>query len=78
MVLCFGGTRVMEGHMTLGMLVAPELPEPHDGAVAVEETRLPCARDHIVLPVSHSGMLLSQAVAEQAAAFLRDGRFAHT
>jgi len=33
-------------------------------------------RDHLMLPVSHSAMLISPQVARQAAAFLRDGRFA--
>ena len=61
----------------LGALVAPDLPAPSDGAVSVAETRVPGMRDHIVLDVSHSGMLLSRAVARQAAAFLRDGAFAH-
>jgi hypothetical protein len=41
----------------------------------VEETRLPAMRDHIVLNVSHSGMLVSRAVAHQIDAFLRDGAF---
>jgi len=51
------------------------VPEPCDGVVTVEETRLPGLADHIVLPVSHSGMLISQEVAQQTAAFLRNGRF---
>jgi len=61
----------------LGMFVAPDLPEPNDGEVAVDETRLACACDHIVLPVSHSGMLISHSVAEQTAAFLHNGCFEH-
>lgn len=51
--------------------------EPCDGTVAVSETRLPGAADHIELPVTHMGMLLSGRVADQTAAFLRQGRFAH-
>jgi hypothetical protein len=56
--------------------VAPDLPAPSDGVVSVEETRIAGMRDHIVLDVSHTGMLLSGAVARQICAFLRDGRFA--
>jgi pimeloyl-ACP methyl ester carboxylesterase len=60
----------------LGRLVAPDLPRPNDGVVAVEETRLPGMREHVVLGVNHFGMVLSAAVARQACAFLRHGRFA--
>lgn len=47
----------------------------NDGTVAVAETRLDGAKDHLCLPVSHTSMLLSNAVVDQAAAFLRDGAF---
>jgi pimeloyl-ACP methyl ester carboxylesterase len=47
----------------------------HDGTVAVDETRLPGLADHVVIEASHSGLLFSAAAAEQAGAFLRDGRF---
>ena len=49
----------------------------HDGTVAVDETRLPGLADHVVIDASHSGLLFSAAAAEQAGAFLRDGRFRH-
>ena len=61
----------------LGRLVAPDLPAPSDGVVSVAETRLPGMRDHIVLNVSHSGMLVSRAVAQQICEFLRNGAFEH-
>lgn len=61
----------------LGLFVAPDLPAPNDGAVAVAETEFPGARDRIVLPVSHSGMLISRKVADQTAAFLQNGCFDH-
>lgn len=61
----------------LGRVVARDLPAPNDGAVTLAETQLPAARDRIVLPVTHTGMLLSRRVAHQAAAFLRDGAFDH-
>lgn len=51
------------------------LPRPNDGVVAVDETRVPGARDHVVLKASHSGMLVSAAAARQVCAFLKDGHF---
>ncbi len=47
----------------------------NDGSVAVSETRLDCARDHICMDVSHKSMLVSAAVVDQAAAFLKRGEF---
>lgn len=49
--------------------------EPNDGTVAVRETELECATDRIVLPVGHTGMLISPQVARETAHFLRYGRF---
>jgi pimeloyl-ACP methyl ester carboxylesterase len=49
--------------------------EECDGTVAVSETRLPGATDHIVLPVSHMGMLVSPRVARETGLFFRDARF---
>lgn len=60
--------------MGLGRLFA-QLDNDHDGTVMVEETRLPGAKDHIVVETSHTGMLFSAEVAQQAAHFLRDGAF---
>lgn len=58
----------------LGQFIS-SLPAPHDGTVAVEETRLEGATDHIVLPVSHLSMLCSGVVADQVVSFLNSGRF---
>jgi len=60
----------------LGRLVA-HLPKPNDGVVPVEETRVPGAKDSIVLHINHTGMLVSPAVARAACAFLRNGTFRH-
>lgn len=57
-----------------GRLVA-RFDEPNDGTVAVSETRMPGAKDHVVLRVSHKGMLISRDVVDQTAAFLRRGEF---
>jgi pimeloyl-ACP methyl ester carboxylesterase len=70
---------VIAGRLAIGLgrVVAPDLPAPSDGVVSVAETRLSSMRDHIVLNVSHSGMLVSRLVAHQICAFLREGAFAH-
>lgn len=69
---------VIAGSRAIGMgRLLGGLPMPNDGTVAVAETRLAGATDHIVLPVTHFSMLCSRRVAEQAIAFLRDGRFAN-
>ena len=49
--------------------------EDCDGTIGVSETQLPGATDHITLPVSHLGMLVSSRVAKETGAFLQDGRF---
>jgi pimeloyl-ACP methyl ester carboxylesterase len=60
--------------MGLGRLFAT-LDSDHDGTVLVEETKLPGAKDHIVLNTSHTSMLFSPEVAEQTVRFLENGRF---
>ncbi len=64
-----GNSRFGLGH------VIGHIDEENDGSVAVEETRLPGAQDHIILPVSHSGMVFSPEVAQQVGHFLVHGAF---
>jgi len=59
-----------------GRLVT-DFAEDNDGTVAVTETLLPGATAHLILPVSHTGMLLSARVAREAGSFLAHGRFGH-
>lgn len=59
----------------LGRVFA-ELPQPNDGTVCLDETDLPGATARVVLEVSHTGMLLSQAVAAATLCFLAHGSFA--
>lgn len=53
----------------------PGLARPHDGTVAVDETRDARLAGHVVLRTSHSGLLLSARAAELARCFLAEGRF---
>jgi pimeloyl-ACP methyl ester carboxylesterase len=69
---------VIAGSASLGIgRLVTRFPGPNDGTIAVAETRLPGARDTLVLPVTHTGLLFSPAVAGQAAHFLAHGRFDH-
>jgi len=62
----------------LGRVIARRLPKPHDGVVSVAETHVPGMRDHVVLNVAHTEMLLSRAVVQQVVAFLERGTFDRT
>jgi pimeloyl-ACP methyl ester carboxylesterase len=59
----------------LGRLIAPDLPQPHDGVVTLAETAVPGVTQRIDLNVGHTEMLVSREVARQCCAFLRNGRF---
>jgi pimeloyl-ACP methyl ester carboxylesterase len=67
---------VIAGSLPLGLggLLAG-FAEPNDGTVALSETMLAAARDRIVLPVSHMGMLVSDSVVDAIASFCRSGHF---
>jgi pimeloyl-ACP methyl ester carboxylesterase len=69
---------MIAGDRALGLgLLTGALAPPHDGTVAVAETRHPDLTDHIVLPVTHTGMIYSRQVARQAGKFLTEGHFDH-
>ena len=59
-----------------GQLFA-QFDEDNDGTVSVTETCMPGATDHVVLPVSHLGMLISTQVAQETGLFLTQGHFSH-
>ena len=59
----------------LGRMIAPGLPQPHDGVVTLAETAVPGVTQRVDLKVGHTEMLVSREVARQCCAFLRNGRF---
>jgi pimeloyl-ACP methyl ester carboxylesterase len=61
--------------MGLGRFFA-RFDEDCDGTIGVSETKLPGHRDHLTLPVSHMGMLVSGLVADHVGEFLANGQFA--
>lgn len=67
---------IIAGNVPLGVgRIVTDFGGPSDGTVAVSETELDGARDHLVMPVSHRGMILSRRVADQAWSFLKRGEF---
>lgn len=58
--------------------VFADLPRPNDGTVCLDETELPGASARVIHEVSHTGMLLSWAVAKSVTEFLRYGRMSNT
>jgi pimeloyl-ACP methyl ester carboxylesterase len=67
---------VIAGSMGFGVgRLLANLDTVHDGTVLVEETRLPGAKDHIVISASHTGLLVSAQAAEQTRHFLERGAF---
>lgn len=69
---------VIAGSMSLGLgRLVTRMPKPNDGVVALTETLLPGATDHIVFHVSHTALVASRRVADQVCRFLKNGRFQH-
>lgn len=61
----------------LGKVVLPKNIGDNDGTVLLHETMLETQSDHIILPVSHTGMIFNTEVAKQVAYFLHNGYFYH-
>ncbi len=67
---------VIAGTVPLGIgSLFAKFDEDNDGTIGVSETRFDGAKDHLIMPVSHKGMLVSAAVTDQAAAFIKRGEF---
>lgn len=67
---------VIAGTMSFGLgRLFNRLPKPHDGTVAVEETKIPGAADTLLLPVTHATMMFSKKVATAISEFLLKGQF---
>jgi hypothetical protein len=68
---------VVAGRSPLGLgQIFGRFEGPHDGTVAVAETRLDGLTDHVVIRSSHTGLVYSAEAADCCIRFLRHGRFA--
>jgi pimeloyl-ACP methyl ester carboxylesterase len=67
---------IIAGSSPLGLAkLLVKFEEDNDGVIAVSETRLPGAKQVLILRASHSGMLLSARVARETGSFLEYGSF---
>ena len=66
---------MIAGTRRLPLIPAHLTPQPNDGLVSVESTRLAGMRDHLALPVTHTFMMRDPEVIAAVEHFLRHGHF---
>lgn len=66
---------VIAGNRTIDPLTSAVLPDPDDGRVSVEDTKLEGMTDFVVVDHSHAFMMRMQQPIDLTIAFLRDGSF---
>lgn len=66
---------IIAGTGTINPIFSAMLPEPNDGKVSVESTKVTGMTDFLIVDNSHRYITTSDIVIENTAAFLRDGKF---
>lgn len=66
---------VIAGTQSINLLLSTMLPNPDDGKVSVEATKIKGMTDFIALPTTHPFMMKNKTVIEQTIYFLKNGQF---
>lgn len=66
---------VIAGTRSINLILSLMLPNPDDGKVSVERTKLDGMKDHITMPVTHPFMMKNKKVIDQVLYFLEYGQF---
>ena len=68
---------IIAGTDTINPILSQFLPNPDDGKVSVENTKVEGMSDFIAVPHSHALIIRAQSVIDQVFSFIESGSFAH-
>ena len=68
-------TGIIAGTRSINLILSTQLPNPDDGKVSVENTKLEGMRDHVTMPVTHTFMMRNEKVIKQVLYYLKHGKF---
>lgn len=68
---------VIAGTSTINLILSQSIPNPDDGKVSVENTKIEGMRDFIALPVTHPFIMKNKKTQAQTLHYLQMGRFKH-